>query len=469
MKLKFLIPASAAILLTMGACSNETPVNPAENVINKGETTYASFAISLPQNETRAASTDEGLPEEQAIEQVHLYIFDTGILEAHALRKVDTNGRTEAVKVSTGEKVIYAITTESVTDGATGLTNNGDPIKVVVDGEEGTATTLTEFERQLFDAMPANIAEENRFVMIGRGQEAILKTTEANPQVVSINIDRASAKTSLTYDEEQVKVRPTLCASFGTPYYAINQRAKRMYITLADGLYTFNGTEDTNGSYNGFSNTSSLNFKKVFASLTNPTMESFEYMAENVNSNPVTGNTTYAMLRLQVTPSNIYDNAAKDASTGKVVLTEGTYTAGNDFWVVAKHDAVTGSYVFASDAAYNLMYFSTEAAANAYIEAKELPASAVTDYHAICYTKGQAYYRINFITDANGNLSAKYCVLRNHYYKVSVSEIKALGAHTPDGTVPENPDEPIEPEGWLVAEIIEQPWTVCDMSDIVLQ
>lgn len=461
--------AAAAMLLGAVACSNENDFNPNSNK-GKGEPTYASFSITLPGGQnTRAEEpeTVQGVKEEQTIECVHLYIFDGGVLEKHVTPTLGQNYKTAVVSLTTGEKVVYAITTPAIdNDGDTNLSNNDSPI--VVTEEE---TRLADFEKQLFDALDSNIAIEDKFVMIGRATTVVLKKdqqyAEENP--VEIMLDRASAKALVKYNPDTVKVRTTLNALFSDPKFAMAQQAKRMYMTLWDGLYTPNGINNTKGTYEGYLSVANPVFKSAVLTFEDAPFSSFEYTAENRNENPVTGNTTFTMIRLKVTPKAIYSGATLDETTGKVTLTPATY-AGGDFWVVAKNDVVQGTYVFSSDEEYNILYFTDKTAADSYIAAKKLPTAAATDYKAMQYAGGLAYYRVNLVSDKKAtSLTDKYCVLRNHYYRIEVTEIKALGAPNPDGTVPENPDEPLEAEGWLAASITVNPWTICDMGGTILK
>lgn len=474
-KQKFMAASAATLLLLgAGACSSESEYEPDLNKV-KGEPTFAAFTINLPGSEiTRAdeetttdPNTVEGVAGEQEIECVHLYIFDGGVLEKHVTPELKPNYNTAVVALTTGEKVVYAITTPAVEKQTeTNLSNEGQPITVT---EE--ETRLADFEKQLFDALESNVAQEKAFVMIGRASTVVLKKDEkyAEENPVEINLDRATAKVLVKCNLDDVKKRSTINADFSSPEFAVAQQAKRMYMTLWEGLYTPNGSTNTKGTYDGYLTVGNAKFKNAVTYFEGAKFENFEYTAENKNENPVTGNTTYSMIRLKVSPKAIYSGASLDETTGKVTLTPGTYDGG-DFWVVAKNDAFQGTYVFSSDAEYNILYFTDKAAAESYIAAKKLPAESATDYKALCYTNGQAYYRVNLISDKTASsLSDKYCVLRNHYYRIEVTEIKALGAPNPDGTVPENPDEPLEAEGWLAAKIIINPWTVCDMGGTILK
>ena len=84
-----------------------------------------------------------------------------------------------------------------------------------------------------------------------------------------------------------------------------------------------------------------------------------------------------------------------------------------------------------------MIYFASETDAKKYITDNKLG----SDYKAYKYDKGQAYYRVNLMNDPESeDLSLKYRVVRNNYYRVNITAIKALGAPTGTGVVPTDPE-----------------------------
>ena len=481
MKTGILTAACVAALLGFGSCANQE--GPETGNGTKGESTYASFKVSVASNGTRAEG-DAGLAEEQRIAQMQLYVFAEGILEAHETVTLDENGKTTPIKITTGEKIIYAIA--SPITGESSYLTTGDPateIPAVVE-----TTKLADFQAQLFHSLNTQIADENQFVMIGRSDKvAVVKCKEAEAEtknLVKIDVDRATAKALVKYvseGENAVKVRETINATFSDAKFLVAQAAKEMVMTpynqlaqIATGVYTPLGSKtDGNGTYSGYTGMPDVTdateavFKDACTDWSSATKCSeFEYFAENRTENPVTGNTTFALIRLKATPNVIYSGAKANTATNKVDLTPGSKNASGDFWTVVKHDAKTGSLVYASDAEYKILYFTSEAAANQYITAAKLP----SDYAAYKFTGGLVYYRVNLMTDKDSDdLSLKYRVDRNCYYQINVTDIKALGAHDGGDVVPTDPDQPLDPEGWLVAQITVRKWTVIDMGGTVLQ
>lgn len=108
-----------------------------------------------------------------------------------------------------------------------------------------------------------------------------------------------------------------------------------------------------------------------------------------------------------------------------------------------------------------MIYFASETDAKKYITDNKLG----SDYKAYKYDKGQSYYRVNLMNDPESeDLSLKYRVVRNNYYRVNITAIKALGAPTGTGVVPTDPETPIEQDSWMAAEITVKPWTAHEQN-----
>lgn len=135
--------------------------------------------------------------------------------------------------------------------------------------------------------------------------------------------------------------------------------------------------------------------------------------------------------------------------------------------MLAKHDAETASYIFAADKEYNILYFSDESVASNLIT----DAGFDESYEVFKYENGHTYYRVNLVTNPSAAADGpdKYCALRNHFYKISVTDIKALGAPNAPGVVPTDPDQPLESDAWLATTILIDPWTAVDMNNTTLQ
>ena len=459
MNLKMIFAATALAAMTMSSCSSDTPVDPTANIA-RGETTYATFNLSLKTTGSRANGDDNADEREQAVSKMHLYIFGGGILEVdHAITDSYTFGnKVGPVQLTTGEKVVYAV--------AGDLKVNDAEFTATVE-----STRLSDFEKILFDALADDIATADNFLMAGKEEVTVTKSTEQAPCQVSVSITRAATKTQLKYGGEDgtVNVRPTINAAFAEPKFAMMQCAETMWLT--PGNYTQASKVNNSGTYKGYTTVPTTVAEDLFCDAVNASDKNLDfnesldnslYTGEAYNEKPFTGNTTFALVRLKATPKQICDSYDTKTKTYKY---SGSLTNGT-FYVLAKKDATTASYIFASDNEYNILYFASTTKANQAKTALGLG----TGWSVETYTNGYVYYRVNLITNPDTtDLKEKYCALRNHFYKITVTDIKALGAPNAPGVVPTDPDQPLEADAWLAATIDAEPWVAIDMDNTTLQ
>ena len=459
MNLKMIFAATALAAMTMSSCSSDTPVDPTANIA-RGETTYATFNLSLKTTGSRANGDDNADEREQAVSKMHLYIFGGGILEVdHAITDSYTFGnKVGPVQLTTGEKVVYAV--------AGDLKVNDAEFTATVE-----STRLSDFEKILFDALADDIATADNFLMAGKEEVTVTKSTEQAPCQVSVSITRAATKTQLKYGGEDgtVNVRPTINAAFAEPKFAMMQCAETMWLT--PGNYTQASKVNNSGTYKGYTTVPTTVAEDLFCDAVNASDKNLDfnesldnslYTGEAYNEKPFTGNTTFALVRLKATPKQICDSYDTKTKTYKY---SGSLTNGT-FYVLAKKDATTASYIFASDNEYNILYFASTTKANQAKTALGLG----TGWSVETYTNGYVYYRVNLITNPDAtDLKEKYCALRNHFYKITVTDIKALGAPNAPGVVPTDPDQPLESDAWLDATIDAEPWVAIDMDNTTLQ
>ena len=173
---------------------------------------------------------------------------------------------------------------------------------------------------------------------------------------------------------------------------------------------------------------------------------------DSVNENPTTGNTSYVLVSLQVTPQ-----ATADA-TGNVTATP--LTPNTTFYVLAKKDATSGKITFATKDD-KILYFEQNVDATTYKGTQV----NLNDYEVLEYTNGISYYRLNIRDIRKTALTEKYAVNRNHYYKVNITEISNLGFNTATGTIPTEPTTPLETQTYISADITIETWTVVDMNE----
>ena len=443
MKTKSIIAGMLSTMLLAVGCNKEDGGN--RVTPEAGVKTYASFSVSLLNQSTRAASTDpNAVTEETKIRDLNIYIFNGGVLETKGRITLNTDNKgITALATTTGTKTIYAVANYNNAQGAIG-------------------SLQSDFEKQLIAA--TDIAEENGFFMAGKTEATLTEQDEnaaiANP--IAITVARGAAKVQMQFGDN-VPVKSVVNATVANAKFTLAQQNSQMYLAkLTAGEFSPRGTtaeqkdDDRDGTYDHLTKlpTTDVEFKWINAATTyQNTYATSKYLAENVNEAPTTGNTSYVLVSLQVTPQTKADD------TGAVIATP--LTPGTTFYVLAKKEPTSGKITFALKD-NQILYFEQETDATTY---KTAQGTILNDYEVLTYTNGISYYRLNIRDIRKTALTEKYAVNRNHYYKVNITEISNLGFNTAAGTIPTEPTTPLETQTYISADITIEAWTVVDMNE----
>lgn len=443
MKTKSIIAGMLSTMLLAVGCNKEDGGN--RVTPEAGVKTYASFSVSLLNQSTRAASTDpNAVTEETKIRDLNIYIFNGGVLETKGRITLNTDNKgITALATTTGTKTIYAVANYNNAKGDIG-------------------SLQSDFEKQLIAA--TDIAEENGFFMAGKTEATLTEQDEnaaiANP--IAITVARGAAKVQMQFGDN-VPVKSVVNATVANAKFTLAQQNSQMYLAkLTAGEFSPRGTtaeqkdDDRDGTYDHLTKlpTTDVEFKWINAATTyQNTYATSKYLAENVNEAPTTGNTSYVLVSLQVTPQ------AKADGTGAVIATP--LMPGTTFYVLAKKEPTSGKITFALKD-NQILYFEQETDATTY---KTAQGTILNDYEVLTYTNGISYYRLNIRDIRKTALTEKYAVNRNHYYKVNITEISNLGFNTAAGTIPTEPTTPLETQTYISADITIEAWTVVDMNE----
>lgn len=444
MRTKSIIAGMLSTMLLAVGCNKEDGGN--RVTPEAGVKTYASFSVSLLNQSTRAASNDpNAVTEETKISDLYIYIFNGGVLETKGQITLNTDNKgTTALATTTGTKTIYAVPNYEAT-GAIG-------------------SLQSDFEKQLIDA--TDIAEENGFFMAGKTEATLTEKTQEqaieDANLIKIFVARGAAKVQMQFGTN-VPVKPVVNATVAEAKFTLAQQNTKMYLAkLTAGEFSPKGKTaeqtdtDKDGTYDHLTKLPQTDAIKWTAGLTayDNAFANSQYLAENVNENPTTGNTSYVLVSLQVTPQ------AKADDTGNVIATP--LTPGTTFYVLAKKEATSGKITFASKDD-KILYFEQKADAATY--KTNQGGGNLNDYEVLEYTNGISYYRLNIRDIRENDLTKKYAVNRNHYYKVNITEISNLGFNTAAGTIPTEPTTPLETQTYISADITIEAWTVVDMNE----
>lgn len=428
--------SALAIVAALTSCNNE---NNEDNQPISGKSTYASFSVRVKAPGTYASpATDaNGVAEEQTVTAMRLFVFNGGVLETMGDVAIDevTNIGKASLKTTTGAKMIYAVANA-----------NADMTMTV-------GQTLDQFKALAVGATSDVIAATGKFVMVGNVATTLVEHSEAealtNP--IAINVARAVAKAQMQYNPATVKVSNVVKGSFTEPHYQLAQCNTAMFLPReAYGLSPKGATaeqkdEDTNGTYDHLQSVKygtpeeitafDANYK-IAASAWDFAYANSVYMAENVNEKPVTGNSTFALVRLKYTP-------AADIIQG----TDKNLNADGTFYAVSKVDG--GWDIYAN---------KTEA---------DAAQQAINATDAKVYDKGHCYYRLNIRDITKTNLKEKYAVLRNNFYRINITEVNSIGGNSPldPGVIPPTPETPLETETYITADITVMAWIAVEMNE----
>lgn len=454
-KIKLLLAGIIALGAIVG-CNKE---NNEGGSLLEGKETYASFSVQVA-TPTRAGGTDENADAvEQNIKSLNVYVFNVSyLLEATGEITLNENNKgTTTLKTTLGPKTIVAVTN-----------NNLNPTI-------GT-TTLSEFKKSQIAAVPAkeNIAKENEFVMSGISEKNLTETwtedqAKEDANLIPIKVSRLPAKVQVKGNPSSENFcKPVVDAKAKEVKWMLAQQSKNSYL-WQENQYDITCKIPTGkpepakiGHFYNFVDGSFLNktypdaYKSVVADYDGLFANS-DYLAENVNEKPVTGNTSCIILVAKFIVKNWAgaDGVRTDASSS---LTEPT-----TFYVVKQKDVK----VFAASED-KILYFQNETDADNYrknvLKDEESGAPAKSKYEVVKYTDGISYYRLNLHTKES-DLMKKYAVLRNTYYKTNVTSIDYLGDNTIKGVIPEDPDTPLEVETNISCKIEIAPWTVIENAE----
>ena len=443
MKTKSIIAGMLSTMLLAVGCNKEDGGN--RVTPEAGVKTYASFSVSLLNQSTRATSTDHNaVAEETKISDLSIYIFNGGVLETKGKIILDTDNKgTTPLATTTGPKTIYAVANYNNAKGDIG-------------------SLQSDFEKQLIAA--ADIAEENGFFMAGKTEATLTKKTQEqaieDANLIKISVARGAAKVQMQFGTN-VPVKPVVNATVAAAKFTLAQQNTKMYLAkLTAGEFSPKGktaeqTDTDDGTYDHLTKLPTMDdeLKWINAGTTyQNTYATSKYLAENVNQTPTTGNTSYVLVSLQVTPQATADGA------GNVINTP--LTNGTTFYVLAKKELTSGKITFALKD-NQILYFKQETDATTY----KTTQGDLNDYEVLEYTNGISYYRLNIRDIRKTALTEKYAVNRNHYYKVNITEISNLGFNTAAGTIPTDPATPLETQTYISADITIEAWTVVDMNE----
>lgn len=453
MKLKLFAVTMAAATAFLAACNKETNYGQ-DGLVPEGLPTYASVSVSVSNPGSKVATRAASQTGEKEIANADILIFDkSGVLETIAQGVAVSEGtgnyvHDDAIMTTTGAKTIYVIA------------NNGNKVSSITAG-----MTLSAFEALLYEsvnvaadgdkAITVPIATSNSFLMLGSTQTTLEEREKSNPNTVEVSVSRSAAKSQLLFKDVQTSAtfKPeNTVVTFADASSRLAQMQKQMYVALgsrfspAGNVTVWDGSYDADGKWIA---ARTVGFDQNNASEMTTVVEYSHYTAENVNQTPLMNNTTCMLVRVKATPTTWSSEDGSESGDGT-------------FYVIVKHTTdVTGDQNYQTLESYYGIYKDQATAQN--VLTTDLANDA--HYEILTYTNGYSYYRLNLRDMTQGTTTARYSVLRNNFYKVTVTEINNIGWNNPGDLVDPDDTRPVETETALKVTITVEDWTDVNMNE----
>lgn len=432
----------------LASCSKETNFG-GESSVPEGIPTYASVTVSVNNPGTRATRAASQMGEKE-ISKVDILIFDKGgVLETYAKDITPESGTgnytAKNIKTTTGEKTVYAVANNLVSGIKQGM-------------------TLTAFEQLSYEAAKADgvthkvdvpIAKASNFLMFGKTEATLTEQEPDTPNKVSLTVTRAAAKSQLlfknvqasdSFQPENVAVTfddaSTQLAQLQPTMYVVAPAQSTGTVTPWDDNYTSQAANWIAAREKDFDTNNDSEMITV--------VEYSHYLSENINATPLMNTTTCMLVRVKATPTTWSD--------------DGGTQQGSTFYALVKFTSDTDKTFETIDSYYGI--YKDEATAQTVLDSGALQADPdKAKYGIVTFTDGYCYYRLNLRDMTQATSAARYSVLRNNFYKVTVTEINNLGWNNPGDLVDPDDETPVETETSLEVTITVADWTDVDMNE----
>jgi len=463
MNFKYVLLA-CGLVMGLASCSNEEhgEVTPVE-----GEKTYAQIGLTFKEVKTRAYGEEKATPEEMAIYNGKVYVFNSN----KVLQQIVDYNPTKQCIFETTEGTHYFLAmanapAEAIIPIGTHIDAMDDYIQninqTVLDGYTSKTTgffmtsgvNMTKGDYSQIEYLEKKIDKAEKAAVESDGLKA---EDQRSVNYISIPVGRAMAKVAARLDLKNGEL----------------QHAADAKGTVKAASITYLVTNSPNAMYS-FPYFGGLNlFQSPFYSVYNETVAPTAYFPrlhaldgeepeygeavnegkadnkpvvfyaiENANKTPTYGNSTIVSVRAVFIPSVIFDKADE--------TTHITPVAPTDFYRIRN----------GSDGKYLDGFYTSRAIAEAAAKDKY----GLNDCEVIEYLGGVCYYIIPL--DDNQKVAPEcYDVVRNHYYDVNITEVLACGYNKPGGDKGTKPVDPLDPKDvWMHATITPKDWVKVTQS-----
>lgn len=474
--------------VAVSSCSEDP--NPVDSIFDQTENINAAYvSLDLSVAATRADDPNSTQAENE-ITSVDVYIFNAeNTLETIHKSLTVTNNKIEKLETTPGLKTIYAVSVNAGVNVGSEANGNAN-----VSGFTGVNVGLTmeDFEKIKLNSTVAALTKTGDtgcFAMVGKSaQKNVVRSSSAEGMPVgntfSISLTRLAAKAQVIIGNQFKASAVSKGFEVQNAQFAILQTPNTMQLVPnTSDLINFSATESENGIYNGYtrnplkvSNSQKYNTCDASFSASN-----CQYMPENIVKTPVSGNVTFASVKVQMTPKKLY---SYDSGSKSLSVSSSSLPAGSTFYALAIHNIENATIDYVLDNDNNVICLSNNNEASEFYQAMNngvvdfsmksasdvaagksaANSRANTKYELSTFIDGYAYYRVNIAKKDGDNTLCR--VDRNTFYKITLNSLNSLG-FTDDGfLVPTDPATPliVSNTAWIDASISVVDWTTQDQS-----
>lgn len=419
MKAKFnlLIALFAVLAMTVSCDKNDDP----NAKVDEGKPTYMQVSFSFPTAPARAATEDLNATYDEArLVTVDVFIYDTNGVQEKRVRLAaatftqdasgsgyDTYNATEKIATTTGTKKIFV-----------GV-NLPLALSNALDG-----VAMSRLTSEALDVMPADLTSTTGgFLMFSKEVSTTLVADDSDPaNKVTVVVERLSAKITVQKSATMIVTGDGVIQNLEFNIHNFNKKAYLVQRTdLRDPNWAM-GSFDPSHFYQH----PDTEYKAVDESnVTDVLLLNSHYASENTSEWHLEMETTYASIRAQYIPKTYKEFPYIDSEDGYYRnVTNADLTTVKTFYVVPL-------------AGGNKSFFFNKAVADDYAIRY---AGGVAD--VLTYTDGYCYYNMFLNPRGQGGTGVlPYDVLRNAYYKATISKIWGVGNPGPEPTDPTMPVE----------------------------
>lgn len=431
-KMKIASLAFGALMLGLTSCSND--FNGSEQGSETGEKTYMSITLDFPHGgATRSVADENGTEEEATVKSVDVFIClpGSGAVTHHALSIADftadenTNKYTATTKIptTTGAKVVYAGV--NLPTGIASLVANEADLKALPQSLGRAQLTTVANGIPMFSSAVAStfVAEkdgvENRVAL------------SAKRMVAKVTVEK-----SVSLKQEGV------AGKLGKLEFAVNNFNNKSFLVqgLAPDFKDPNWNVYTAADFESFGK-EYTDYIEIVEKQADVTALKAQYAAENTSELHRKKEITRVTVRSTFIPAIVTSVVAAD-----FVTAENTKQTPETFWMVTdKAKNETHCFYVKRDA---------EAFAN-YVSGK-----------VVEYENGYCYWDL-FLNKGHGNTGKQWDVVRNEFFRCTISRIITPGRETPElpeGGGDETPDEDTN----IFTDIQVLNWNTPVLGDYVL-